>query len=246
MSPTLPLRQRVFVVSASQRLTRSLTTPIPQNSSLIFWSNISVSSRTIAPLSSLFAISTPHSVLVGATQRRHATLLRRPKRPYTFTQLVTLSDGSTYIHRTTSPAPVYRSTRDTRNTLLWNPSSQKLLTVEEDEAGRLAAFRARYGRAWDASSSATATAAAAVSPGVGEKSSDTSPAAAVGVDGKLEVGAEVGAGGETTSSHTADAALLDAEMQEEDLLLDLITSYGQEPTDQTSPSSAKKKEDKKK
>lgn len=84
------------------------------------------------------------------TQVRHATLLRRPKRPYTFTQLVTLSDGSTFVQRTTSPAPVYKATKDTRNTPLWNPSSQKLLNVEEDEAGKLAAFRAKFGRGWDA------------------------------------------------------------------------------------------------
>lgn len=83
-------------------------------------------------------------------QYRHATLLRRPKRPYTFTQLVTLSDGSTYTHRTTSPAPVFRSTKDTRNTPLWNPSSEKLMNVEADDAGRLRAFRQRFGRGWDA------------------------------------------------------------------------------------------------
>ncbi|KAL8943599.1 MAG: hypothetical protein Q9216_000964 [Gyalolechia sp. 2 TL-2023] len=87
---------------------------------------------------------------ISHQQLRHATLIRRPKRPYTFTQLVTLSDGSTYTHRTTSPAPVYQSTKDTRNTALWNPSSQKLLNVEADEAGRLRAFRERFGRGWDA------------------------------------------------------------------------------------------------
>ncbi|OCL01689.1 hypothetical protein AOQ84DRAFT_328638 [Glonium stellatum] len=90
-------------------------------------------------------------------QIRHASLLRRPKRPYTFTQLVTLSDGSTFLHRTTSPTPVYRSTKDQRNTPLWNPSSQKLLNVEEDEAGRLKAFRAKFGRGWDAESVEEAT-----------------------------------------------------------------------------------------
>lgn len=84
------------------------------------------------------------------TQVRHATLLRRPKRPYTFTQLVTLSDGSAFTLRTTSPQPVYKSTKDIRNTPLWNPSSRKLLNVEEDEAGKLAAFRAKFGRGWDA------------------------------------------------------------------------------------------------
>jgi hypothetical protein len=83
-------------------------------------------------------------------QVRHATLIRRPKRPYTFTQLVTLTDGSTYLHRTTSPLPVYRSTKDARNSPTWNPSSQKLLNVEEDEAGKLRSFRAKFGRGWDA------------------------------------------------------------------------------------------------
>ncbi|CAD0106530.1 unnamed protein product [Aureobasidium uvarum] len=83
-------------------------------------------------------------------QVRHASLMRRPKRPYTFTQLVTLSDGSSFVQRTTSPQPVYRSTKDVRNNPLWNPSSQKLLNIEEDEAGRLKRFRGRFGRGWDA------------------------------------------------------------------------------------------------
>lgn len=46
--------------------------------------------------------------------------------------------------------PVYKSTKDTRNSPLWNPSSQKLLNVEQDEAGRLRAFRSKFGRGWDA------------------------------------------------------------------------------------------------
>jgi ribosomal protein L31 len=83
-------------------------------------------------------------------QIRHASLLKRPKRPYTFTQLITLSDGSTFLHRTTSPQPVYRTTKDTKNHSLWNPSSQSLLNVEEDEAGRLKRFRKRFGRGFDA------------------------------------------------------------------------------------------------
>ncbi|KAL8974420.1 MAG: hypothetical protein Q9197_001357 [Variospora fuerteventurae] len=101
------------------------------------------------PLSRLFFTCRPKPT-ISHQQLRHATLIRRPKRPYTFTQLVTLSDGSTYTHRTTSPAPVYTSTKDTRNTALWNPSSQKLLNVEADEAGRLRAFREKFGRGWDA------------------------------------------------------------------------------------------------
>jgi ribosomal protein L31 len=87
-------------------------------------------------------------------QIRHASLLKRPKRPYTFTQLITLSDGSTFLHRTTSPQPVYRTTKDTKNHALWNPSSQSLLNVEEDEAGRLKRFRKRFGRGFDADAAA--------------------------------------------------------------------------------------------
>lgn len=109
-----------------------MATPIPSSSAL----------RALRALSA--------SPAPARTQVRHATLLRRPKRPYTFTQLVTLSDGSTFVQRTTSPLPVYKATKDTRNTPMWNPSSQKLLNVEEDEAGKLAAFRAKFGRGWDA------------------------------------------------------------------------------------------------
>ena len=83
-------------------------------------------------------------------QVRYATLIRRPKRPYTFTQLVTLSDGSSYLQRTTSPEAVYTSTKDARNSAMWNPSNLKLANVEEDEAGKLRRFRERFGRGWDA------------------------------------------------------------------------------------------------
>jgi hypothetical protein len=83
-------------------------------------------------------------------QIRHATLIKRPKRPYTFTQLITLSDGSTFTHRTTSPQTVYQTVKDTKNSPMWNPSSQKLMNVEEDDAGRLRKFRERFGRGFDA------------------------------------------------------------------------------------------------
>lgn len=82
-------------------------------------------------------------------QLRRATFIHRPRRPYTFTQLVTLSDGSTFIRRTTSPLPLYRATKDTRNSLLWQPSEKSLSNLELDEAGKLAAFRHRFGRAFD-------------------------------------------------------------------------------------------------
>lgn len=44
---------------------------------------------------------------------------------------------------------MYRSTKDTRNHVLWQPSDRSLQNVELDEAGRLAAFRGRYGRGFD-------------------------------------------------------------------------------------------------
>lgn len=58
--------------------------------------------------------------------------------------------------RTTSPVPVYRSSRDTRNAPLWNPSSKHLQNVEEDEAGRLSRFRERYGQSFNVAGNATA------------------------------------------------------------------------------------------
>ncbi|CRG92327.1 hypothetical protein PISL3812_09384 [Talaromyces islandicus] len=170
-------------------------------------------------LSSLTRTSTSNSTSsTGSTtyicnQCRHATLLRRPKRPYTFTQLITLSDGSTYLHRTTSPIPVYRSTRDTRNSLLWNPTSQKLVNLEEDEAGRLAAFRARFGRAYDANAGAVS------------KETEES--------GKKEADAQK----QPTQAEKEEAAKAQAQaeaelQEEEDNLLDLISSFGQEQQNQ--------------
>ncbi|KAK1826782.1 putative 50s ribosomal protein [Podospora conica] len=83
------------------------------------------------------------------TQVRHATFVPRPRRPYTFTQLVQLSDGSTFTVRTTMPTALLRATRDSRNHVLWQPTDRSLRNVEADEAGKLAAFRERYGREWD-------------------------------------------------------------------------------------------------
>ena len=97
--------------------------------------------------------SCPH-FQISHTQRRNATFLRRPIRPYTFTQLTILSDGSSYLSRTTSPLPVYRSTKDSRNHPLWQPSLDSLRNVEQDEAGRLRAFREKFGRGWDLDSEA--------------------------------------------------------------------------------------------
>lgn len=111
--------------------------------------------RTTTLLCSSTTSKTSSAILsLSRTQVRHATFIPRPRRPYTFTQLVTLSDGSAYTMRTTSPQPIYRASKDTRNTLLWQPSEKSLKNVELDEAGKLAAFRERYGRAYDSGTAA--------------------------------------------------------------------------------------------
>ncbi|OJD10134.1 hypothetical protein ACJ73_09926 [Blastomyces percursus] len=180
------------------------------------------------------ALSNPTRTTFICTQCRHATLLRRPKRPYTFTQLITLSDGSTFTHRTTSPIAVYRSTRDTRNAPLWNPSSEKLRNVEEDEAGRLAAFRSKFGRSWDATGTAAAAEAAAASSTSATSATTATTAAAeqAGVDAKQ-------------AEDTAVEFEFE-EDEEEDNLLDLISSFGQtEGSQEAQPEQGKGKGKKK-
>ncbi|KFA76689.1 hypothetical protein S40288_04409 [Stachybotrys chartarum IBT 40288] len=130
--------------------------------------------------------TTCHTATTGtrtrlAAQVRHATFIPRPRRPYTFTQLVQLSDGSTYTARTTSPAPLYRPTKDTRNTLLWQPSEKSLRNVELDEAGKLAAFRERFGRAFDAAQEAEEEGAVEAKDG-GDAGEVKKPAPAPGLD----------------------------------------------------------------
>ncbi|KAK0635738.1 hypothetical protein B0T17DRAFT_462395, partial [Bombardia bombarda] len=83
------------------------------------------------------------------SQVRHATFVPRERRPYQFTQLVQLSDGSTYTVRTTMPTALWKSSKDSRNHIMWQPTEKSLRNVELDEAGKLAAFRERFGRGWD-------------------------------------------------------------------------------------------------
>ncbi|KAI0871017.1 hypothetical protein GGS24DRAFT_504206 [Hypoxylon argillaceum] len=121
-------------------------------------------------------LSKPSHTPLSRTPSRAATLIKRPRRPYAFTQLVQLSDGSTYTMRTASPMGMYRSTKDTRNHALWNPNEKSLQNVEVDEAGKLAAFRERFGRGWD--TVAPAAAAAAGAEKGAEKEGDAPAAAA--------------------------------------------------------------------
>lgn len=127
----------------------------------------SLPSSTSALLSSTTRPTTASRIARQATQQqvRHATEVVRPKRPYTFTQIVQLSDGSTYTTRSTSPAPVHKSTKDTRNHLTWQPSEVSLKNVELDEAGKLASFRSRFGTAYDLADQPDAADAAAGAEG---------------------------------------------------------------------------------
>lgn len=79
------------------------------------------------------------------------------------------------------------------------------MNIEEDDAGRLAAFRARFGRSWDSNA-----------PNVEPSSSTASKedAAAASVAKKAE--------------EEAAKARAQEEQDEEDNLLDLISSFGQD------------------
>jgi hypothetical protein len=66
--------------------------------------------------------------------------------PAIYPQLVILSDGSSFTSYTTSPSPAtLRLTRDVTNNPLWNPASEGRRGGGEEEGGRLARFRARFG-----------------------------------------------------------------------------------------------------
>ncbi|KAI0884055.1 uncharacterized protein GGS22DRAFT_18566 [Annulohypoxylon maeteangense] len=109
---------------------------------------ISIIPSSSTALTHPLALKPSHTPL-SHTPSRAATIIRRPRRPYAFTQLVQQTDGSTYTVRTTSPIALYKSLKDTRNHVLWQPSDSSLRNVEVDEAGKLAAFRRRFGRGWD-------------------------------------------------------------------------------------------------
>ncbi|KAH8888813.1 hypothetical protein GQ53DRAFT_748717 [Thozetella sp. PMI_491] len=142
----------------------------------------------------------------GTTQVRHATYVMRSRRPYQFTQLVQLSDGSTYTMRTTSPASLLKSTKDTRNHVMWQPSEKSLRNVELDEAGKLAAFRERFGRGWD----------------LEEKP----------VEGSVEeaAGAAPGKGAKGKPAKAAEAAPAAPAIDAFDSLADLISGYAAKET----------------
>lgn len=95
------------------------------------------------------------------------------------------------------------------------------MNVEKDEAGRLAAFRNKFGRSFDASNAGAAGAA--------------------GAGAEVEASAEKGKEGEAAVADAAAADAAAAEQaaeaeaeEEEDYLLDLISTFGQEQDPQLS------------
>jgi hypothetical protein len=91
---------------------------------------------------------------------------------------------------------------------MWNPSNKKLSNQEEDEAGRLAGFRARFGRGFDAA-------------GTGED----------GAPGKGMEGKDARGGKEGEKRLDGEGKEVEEELDEEDEnLLDLITGFGQGET----------------
>ena len=121
-----------------------------------------------------------------ASPSHGARLVPRPRRPYTFTQLIQQSDGATFTVRTTSPQPVLKAARDTRNHALWQPSDRSLRNVELDEAGKLAAFRERYGRGFDLDAAADEADAEALAEG------ETEGGAPTAVDAGADAGTSAG------------------------------------------------------
>ncbi|KAK1982303.1 hypothetical protein LZ30DRAFT_547393, partial [Colletotrichum cereale] len=170
------------------------------------------SSSSSSPLP--YNASTP-AQRTSLTQTRAATFVPRPRRPYTFTQIIQLSDGSAYTVRSTSPAPLVRSAKDSRNHALWQPSDKSLKNVEVDEAGKLAAFRERFGRGFDLAAEPTEEEIAAAA------ASASASASASATGGKDGASASASASAEETKAPAKPA-------EEEDDVFDmgdLISGY---------------------
>ncbi|KAK5663140.1 hypothetical protein OQA88_6557 [Cercophora sp. LCS_1] len=105
--------------------------------------------KPTTPSSPVLTTPLQSQICLQQIQVRHATFVPRHRRPYHFTQLVQLSDGSTFTVRTTMPQALYKSNKDSRSHVLWQPTEKSLKNLEVDEAGKLAAFRDRFGRGWD-------------------------------------------------------------------------------------------------
>ena len=124
------------------------------------------------------------------------------------------------------PTALYKSAKDSRNHLLWQPSDKSLKNVEMDEAGKLAAFRERYGRGWDLDAKMTPEEEAAAA---------LAAAAAAGDAGAVKAAKKAAADAVAEAKKKAqeEEAAAKANAQEEeadpfDSLTDLISGYATE------------------
>jgi hypothetical protein len=143
---------------------------------------------------------------------------------------VQLSDGSTFTVRTTSPLALYKSAKDSRNHILWQPTEKSLRNVEVDEAGKLAAFRERFGTAWDLedpTSKQQEQQEAAAAPSVEAPKEGEKGAKAEKVEGKQKGDKKVQA---KETAPVSEAPAQEASSSEDpfDSLVDLISSYATE------------------
>ena len=124
--------------------------------------------------------------------------------------VIALTDGSTFTLRTTSPAPIFRATKDTRNHALWNPSLSSLRNQEQDEAGRLRAFREKFGRGWDIDAEDVEGGVEALEEGgVREDSLMDLISGAAGVEVGSAGASEAGSGSEGKSGKKGDVVVED-------------------------------------
>ena len=117
--------------------------------------------------------------------------------------------------RTTSPLPVYKTVKDARNNPLWNPSLRSLANLEEDDAGRLRAFRRRFGRGWDAEAA------------LKEREMDDLPSSSSSYT-DVDAGTATGSTTITTTTTTTTATYEDNDDQHGGLL-DLISGFQSTP-----------------
>ncbi|TFK50624.1 hypothetical protein OE88DRAFT_1631460 [Heliocybe sulcata] len=105
-------------------------------------------SETYAPLNCATRTRCISSSPYGRTHvwKHRPNKLPNPVVPH-FPQKVTRSDGSTFVHWTTSPRSATRLTRDVSNNPLWNTAMMRAEGAEEESetTGRLGRFNRRFG-----------------------------------------------------------------------------------------------------
>lgn len=112
--------------------------------------NVATSSRTIQSRHVLIQLAQVRFVSSSPYGRTHVWRRRAPKLPNPvvpqFPQRVTLADGSTFVHWTTSPRSSIRLTRDNTNNPIWNPwlEAGNAEDLEGAVTGRMGRFRRRF------------------------------------------------------------------------------------------------------